>query len=378
MCRGAFCIKMDEKSFAYICNAVAIFLHEYVLLSYSMEGIMKTGITLKGRSFLTLKDYTTEEILYLLDLAKGLKAKKKKKPYPKNLEGALLEGKNIVLIFDKTSTRTRCSFEVAAFDEGAQVTFLTNSQMGKKESIEDTAKVLGRMYDGIEYRGFEMKVIKDLARHSGVPVWNGLTDDDHPTQVLADFLTVMEHTGKPLDKMKMAYIGDGRNNVSNALMIGAAKVGMHYSIGAPSELFPSEDLMAELDPITKETGSVIEVTTDPFEAVKGADVIYTDIWVSMGEEDQTASRIALLKGYQVTMELLKASGNEEVLFEHCLPSFHDLNTTVARQIHEQYGLTELEVTDEVFRSRHSVVFDEAENRMHTIKAVMVATMSDRL
>lgn len=354
------------------------FMHEYVLFFHSREERMKTGITLKGRSFLTLKDYTTEEIHYLLDLAQELKAKKKQAPYSAKLEGALLEGKNIVLIFDKTSTRTRCSFEVAAFDEGACVTFLTNSQMGKKESIEDTAKVLGRMYDGIEYRGFAMRVIKDLALHSGVPVWNGLTDDDHPTQVLADFLTAMEHTGKPLDKMKMAYIGDGRNNVSNALMIGAAKVGMQYSIAAPLELFPSEELLAELAPVAKASGSVITTTTDPYEAVKGADVIYTDIWVSMGEEDQTARRIALLKDYQVTMDLLRASGNEKVLFEHCLPSFHDLNTTVARQIHSEYGLTELEVTDEVFRSKHSVVFDEAENRMHTIKAVMVATMSDKL
>jgi ornithine carbamoyltransferase len=347
-------------------------------MDHYTEDSMNTGITLKGRSFLTLKDFTAEEIHYLLDLARELKAKKKKKPFTKNLEGALLEGKNIVLIFDKTSTRTRCSFEVAAFDEGACVTFLTNSQMGKKESIEDTAQVLGRMYDGIEYRGFAMQIVKDLALYSGVPVWNGLTDDDHPTQVLADFLTAMEHTGKPLNKMKMAYIGDGRNNVSNALMIGAAKVGMHYSIGAPLALFPSEDLIAELAPVAKETGSVISTTTDPYEAVKGADIIYTDIWVSMGEEDQTASRIALLKDYQVTMDLLRASGNEKVLFEHCLPSFHDLNTTVAKQIYEQYGLTELEVTDEVFRSSHSVVFDEAENRMHTIKAVMVATMSDKL
>ncbi|MDT4760900.1 ornithine carbamoyltransferase [Sphaerochaeta sp. PS] len=339
---------------------------------------MHTGITLKGRSFLTLKDYSTEEIHYLLDLAKELKAKKKGKAYAKNLEGSLLDKKNIVLIFDKTSTRTRCSFEVAAFDEGAQVTFLTNSQMGKKESIEDTAKVLGRLYDGIEYRGFAMQVIKDLATHSGVPVWNGLTDDDHPTQVLADFLTAMEHTGKPLNQMKMAYLGDGRNNVSNALMIGAAKVGMHYAIASPKELFPSRALMDELSGVAKQSGALLSVTTDPYEAVKGADVIYTDIWVSMGEEDQTEARISLLKEYQVTMDLLKASGNEHVLFEHCLPSFHDLHTSVAQQIHAQYGLTELEVTDEVFRSKHSVVFDEAENRMHTIKAVMVATMSDKL
>jgi ornithine carbamoyltransferase len=343
-----------------------------------MEERMEPQVNLKGRSFLTLKDYSREEILYLLDLSKELKAKKKNLGHSKKVDGRLLDGKNIVLIFDKTSTRTRCSFEVAAFDEGAHVTFLTNSQMGKKESIEDTAKVLGRMYDGIEYRGFSMQLVQDIALYSGVPVWNGLTDDDHPTQVLADFLTAMEHTGKPLHEMKMAYIGDGRNNVSNALMIGAAKVGMDYSVGTPEELSPSEKLLETLLPIAIESGCTITVTADPYEAVKGADIIYTDIWVSMGEEDQTEKRIALLKDYQVTMDLLKASGNPKVLFEHCLPSFHDLNTTVAKQINEQYGLKELEVTDEVFRSKHSVVFDEAENRMHTIKAVMVATMSDSL
>ncbi|MFA6845660.1 MAG: ornithine carbamoyltransferase [Sphaerochaetaceae bacterium] len=333
---------------------------------------------LKGRSFLTLKDYSTEEILFLLKLSQDLKAKKKGRPCDSCLSGHLLEGKNIVIIFDKTSTRTRCSFEVAAFDEGAQVTFLTNSQMGKKESIEDTAKVLGRMYDGIEYRGFSMALVKDLYAYSGVPVWNGLTDEDHPTQVLADFLTAMEYTGKPLNQMKLAYIGDGRNNVSNALMIGAAKVGMEYSIGTPSELYPSSALLEEMKAVAKSTGSDIKVCSDPYEAVKGADVVYTDVWVSMGEEAKTEERIKLLKPYQVTMDLLKASGNANVLFEHCLPAFHDLNTVIGRQIYEQYGLKELEVTDEVFRSSHSVVFDEAENRMHTIKAVMVATMSDKL
>jgi len=265
--------------------------------------------------------------------------------------------------------------EVAAFDEGAQVTFLTNSQMGKKESIEDTAKVLGRMYDGIQYRGFSPEVIREIATHSGVPVWNGLTDDDHPTQVLADVLTAMEHTGKEPKDLKFAYIGDGRNNVSNALMIGAAKLGMEYRIASPKELFPSRSLLEELAPSCKSSGAVITATTSIQEAVKGVDVIYTDVWVSMGEEDQTATRIALLKDYQVTMDVLQASGNPDVLFEHCLPSFHDLNTAVAQQIHDQFGLKELEVTDEVFRSKHSVVFDEAENRMHTIKAVMVATMT---
>ncbi|MDD3056764.1 MAG: ornithine carbamoyltransferase [Spirochaetia bacterium] len=334
--------------------------------------------SLKGRSFLTLKDFTTEEILALLHLSLELKAKKKGASYDAALQGKLLAGKNIVLIFDKSSTRTRCSFEVAAFDEGAQVTFLTNSQMGKKESIEDTAKVLGRLYDGIQYRGFSPAVIREIAQHSQVPVWNGLTDDDHPTQVLADVLTAMEHTGKDPKQLKFAYIGDGRNNVSNALMIGAAKLGMEYRIAAPKELFPEESLLASLAEDAKQSGAKIVVTTDPYEAVQGVDVIYTDVWVSMGEEDQTEKRVKLLKDYQVTMDLLKASSNPEVLFEHCLPSFHDLNTTVAQQIHEQFGLSELEVTDEVFRSSHSVVFDEAENRMHTIKAVMVATLTDLL
>ncbi len=331
-------------------------------------------VNLKGKSFLTLKDFSKEEILYLLDLSKQLKADKKAGVI-KTSNGALA-GKNIVLIFDKSSTRTRCSFEVAAYDEGAHVTFLTNSQMGKKESIEDTAKVLGRMYDGIQYRGFSQKLVEDLRDYSGVPVWNGLTDDDHPTQVLADFLTAMEHVDKPLDQMKLAYIGDGRNNVANALMIGCAKVGMDYSVGSPKPLFPSQKLLDELAPVAKESGCTISITTDPYEAVKGADIIYTDIWVSMGEEDQMAQRIALLKPYQVTMDLLKASGNESVVFEHCLPSFHDLETTVAKSVKEQYGLDEMEVTDEVFRSSHSVVFDEAENRMHTIKAVMVATLGN--
>jgi ornithine carbamoyltransferase len=333
---------------------------------------------LKGRSFLTLRDYSKDEILFLLNLAKGLKAKKKGEEHCATLDGHLLDGKNVVLIFDKSSTRTRCAFEVAAYDEGAHSTFLTNSQMGKKESIEDTAKVLGRMYDGIEYRGYSMQLVKDLATFSGVPVWNGLTDDDHPTQVLADFLTALEHTGKPIEKIKLAYIGDGRNNVSNALMIGAAKVGMDYSIGTPYELFPSTTLLSEMREVADENNSHINVYSNPYEAVLDADVIYTDVWVSMGEEAKTAERIKLLKPYQVTMKLLEASGNKNVIFEHCLPSFHDLGTAIGEQVFKEYGLKELEVTDEVFRSSHSVVFDEAENRLHTIKAVMVATMSDNL
>ncbi len=336
-------------------------------------------MNLKGRSFLTLKDYSKDEILYLIELAAQLKSKKKKGAYTDpGVSGKLLSGKNIVLLFDKTSTRTRCSFEVAAYDEGAGVTFLTNSQMGKKESLEDTAKVLGRLYDGIEYRGFKHSVVEDLAKYSGVPVWNGLTDDDHPTQVLADFLTAYEHLNKPLSEMKLAFIGDGRNNVANALMIGASKVGMDFAIGAPASLFPAASLTSECKAWADENNSTITITEDPFEAVKGADIIYTDIWCSMGEEDKMAERIAILKPYQVTKALMDASGKDNTIFEHCLPSFHDMNTTTAEYVYEKFGLKEMEVTDEVFRSSSSVVFDEAENRMHTIKAVMVATISDTL
>ncbi|HPY12662.1 MAG TPA: ornithine carbamoyltransferase [Sphaerochaeta sp.] len=326
---------------------------------------------MNGRSLLTLKDYTKDEILSLLELAKHLKAKKQGSAYPDHLRGKLLEGKNIVLIFDKSSTRTRCSFEVAAFDEGANVTFLTNSQMGKKESIEDTARVLGRLYDGIEYRGFEMSIVEDLARFSGVPVWNGLTDDDHPTQVLADVMTATEHTGKKADELSIAYVGDGRNNVSNALLIGSARLGYRYHIAAPPALFPSDDLLDW----ARGEGSDLLVTSDAEEAVKGVDVIYTDVWFSMGEEEKAGERIALLKEYQVNGALLAASGNEKVLFEHCLPAFHDRKTRVMADIFLRFGLSEMEVTDEVFRGAHSVVFDQAENRMHTIKAVMVATLT---
>jgi ornithine carbamoyltransferase len=328
-------------------------------------------MNLKGRSFLTLKDFTTEEVLYLLDLSAQLKAKKRA-----GRRDLLLQGKNIVLIFDKASTRTRCAFEVAAFDEGAQVTFLTNSQMGKKESIEDTAKVLGKYYDGLQYRGSSQQLVSDLARFSGIPVWNGLTDDDHPTQVLADFLTAQEHVDKPLNAMKMVYVGDGRNNMANALMIGAAKVGMDFTVAAPPQLFPDPKLLKELAQVAEATGSTIMCETDPFKAVQSADIIYTDVWVSMGEEAKTAERIALLEPYRVTMDLLRASGNPKVIFEHCLPSFHNLETSIGKEVFDIYGLKEMEVSDEVFRGPHSVVFDEAENRMHTIKAVMVATMGD--
>ena len=325
-------------------------------------------VNLRGRSLLTLKDFSPEEIRYLLDLSRELKMKKRS-----GLRGDLLAGKNVVLIFEKTSTRTRCAFEVAALDEGGCVTFLTNSQMGKKESIEDTAKVLGRFYDGIEFRGYKQETVEALAEYSGVPVWNGLTDLYHPTQVLADFLTAEEHLNKPVSKMKMVFVGDARNNVANSLMLSAAKMGMDYTALAPKELFPSDDLLKEVNEFAAYSGSIIEVTDDMEQAVGGADIIYTDVWVSMGEEDMFEERIKLLKPYQVTMEMLDATGNPDVIFEHCLPSFHDLETQVGREVYEKYGLKEMEVTDEVFRSRHSVVFDEAENRMHTIKAVMVAT-----
>jgi ornithine carbamoyltransferase len=328
------------------------------------------AVNLRGRHLLTLKDLTPEEILYMLELALDLKRKKRA-----GIRGNLLDGRNIVLLFEKASTRTRCAFETAAFDEGARVTFLTNSQMGKKESIEDTANVLGRFYDGIEFRGFHQETVEDLAAYSGVPVWNGLTDLYHPTQILADFLTVMEHCNKPLNKVKFVYAGDARNNMGNSLMIGAAKMGMHFVALAPKELFPSEELVAEMNEIAKETGAVIELSED-LDAVKGADVIYTDVWVSMGEEAMFEERIRQLKPYQVNMDMLRKTANDDVLFMHCLPAFHDTETEVAKDVKEKFGLDSMEVTDEVFRSKHSVVFDEAENRMHTIKAVMVATIGN--
>ncbi|MDP3448176.1 MAG: ornithine carbamoyltransferase [Eubacteriales bacterium] len=327
-------------------------------------------MNLRGRSFLTLLDYSPEEIRYLLDLSHSLKKEKAARVFPERLKH-----KNIVLIFDKTSTRTRCAFEVAALDEGAHVTYLSNSQMGKKESLEDTAKVLGRYYDAIEYRGFGQKIVEDLARFSGVPVWNGLTDSDHPTQVLADLMTIEEYAQKPLNRMKLAYVGDARNNMGNSLMIGCAKMGMAFTAVAPRVLWPDEDLTARMLELAKTTGARIEFS-ESLDAVVGADAVYTDVWVSMGEEAQFAARIKQLEPYRVTMELLKKTGNPDVLFLHCLPSFHDLETAVGREIFEKYGLKEMEASDEAFRSRHSVVFDEAENRMHTIKAVMVATLGD--
>ncbi len=327
-------------------------------------------VNLKGRHFITLKDFTPEEIRYMLNLAADLKAKKRA-----GIRGNLLEGKNVVLLFEKTSTRTRCAFEVGAFDEGANVTFLTNSQMGKKETIEDTAKVLGRYYDGIEFRGFKQETVDELAKHAGVPVWNGLTDLYHPTQILADFLTVMEHVDKPLNKVKFVYAGDARNNMGNSLMIGAAKMGMHFVGLAPKELFPSEELVNEMKEICKQTGGQISLT-DNVDDVEGADVIYTDVWVSMGEEHLFEERIKQLKPYQVNMDMIKKTGNSNVIFMHCLPSFHDNLTVVGADIEKKFGISEMEVTDEVFRSKHSVVFDEAENRMHTIKAVMCATIGN--
>lgn len=327
---------------------------------------------LRNRSYLTLLDFSPKEMQFLLDLSAELKKAK----YA-GTEQQKLKGKNIVLLFEKDSTRTRCSFEVAAYDQGAHVTYLgpTGSQMGKKESTADTARVLGRMYDGIEYRGYSQKTVEDLAKYSGVPVWNGLTDADHPTQVLADFLTAQEHLHKPYNEMVFVYSGDGRNNVANALMIGAAKMGMDFRMVSPKSLFPAQDLLDKCLAVAAETGGKITCTDNIAEGVKDADVIYTDVWVSMGEPESVwEERVNLLKPYQVNMEMLNMTGNPNVLFEHCLPAFHDLNTAVGMDIYKKFGLKEMEVTDEVFESKHSVVFDEAENRMHTIKAVMVATL----
>lgn len=327
-------------------------------------------INLKGRDFLTLKDFSTEEIEYLLNLSQNLKDKKRA-----GIKGDLLEGKNIVLLFEKSSTRTRCAFEVACADEGGYVTFLgmADSQFGKKESVEDSAKVLSRFYDGIEFRGFSHKTVEDLAKYSDVPVWNGLTDKYHPTQILADFLTIKEYVNKPLNKVKFVYVGDARNNMGNSLMIGASKMGMDFIALAPKSLWPSKELVKEMEEVNKATGGNIKLTEN-IDDILGADVIYTDVWVSMGEEDLFEERIKILKPYQVNKEMLNKTGNKDVIFLHCLPSFHDLETKVSKDVFEKYGLKEMEVTDEVFRSKNSKVFDEAENRMHTIKAIMVATI----
>ena len=331
------------------------------------------GFNIKGKSLLTLKDYSVKEMNYLLDLARDLKRAKYS-----GVEQPTMKGKNIALIFEKSSTRTRCAFEVGALDQGAHVTYLgpTGSQMGKKESAADTARVLGRMYDGIEYRGFSQETVEDLAKYSGVPVWNGLTDQFHPTQILADFLTIQEHKGY-LKGIKFAYVGDGRNNMGNSLMIGSAKMGLDFRIVAPKELFPEEDLVNEAREIAKETGSKITLTDSIEEGITGVDAIYTDVWVSMGEPDEVwEKRIKMLKPYQVNMDMMNMA-DDEAIFMHCLPAFHDTKTIVGKEIHEKFGLESMEVTDEVFESKHSVVFDEAENRMHTIKAVMVATAGNQ-
>ncbi|WP_434329122.1 ornithine carbamoyltransferase [Mycoplasma capricolum] len=328
------------------------------------------ALNLKGKSFLKLLDFSPREIRYLLDLSRDLKRAK----YAGN-EVQTMQGKNVVLLFQKDSTRTRCAFEVAALDQGAHVTYLgpSGSQFGKKESVADTAKVLGRMYDAIEFRGYEQSVVEDLAKYSGVPVYNGLTNEFHPTQILADFLTVEEYKGN-LKGLKFVFAGDTRNNVATSLMVGCAKMGMNFVGAAPKELWPSEDLVNQSKEIAKETNATISFVEDMKQACSDADVIYTDVWVSMGEPAEVwESRINLLKPFQVNMDAIKVA-KPDVIFMHCLPSFHDLNTEVGRQIYEKFGIPEMEVTNEVFESKHSVVFEEAENRLHTIKAVMVATI----
>ena len=327
-------------------------------------------MNLYGRNFLTLLDYTPEEIAYLLDLAAELKEKKHK-----GIPTEVLKGKNIVLLFEKDSTRTRCSFETAAFDLGMHATYLgpTGSQMGKKESIKDTARVLGRIYDGIEYRGFDQSVVECLANYSGVPVWNGLTNQYHPTQILADLLTIKEHKGT-LKGLTMAYFGDARYNMGNSLMIGCAKMGLHFRGVAPRELWPSAELVEKCKEIAKATSATITLTEDVKEGASGADIIVTDVWVSMGEADSVwAERIKALKPYQVNSDLMKLA-KPDAIFLHCLPSFHNLETKIGMEVYQKFGLDGLEVTEEVFEGPQSVVFDEAENRLHTIKAVIYATM----
>ena len=329
-------------------------------------------MNLKKRNFLTLLDYTPEEIRYLLDLSKDLKNKKHN-----HIEHKYLPNKNIVLLFEKTSTRTRCAFEVAGLDLGMGVTYLDrgSSQMGKKESIADTAKVLGRMYDGIEYRGYDQKIVEELAANAGVPVWNGLTTEFHPTQMLEDILTVEENFGT-LKGIKLVFMGDARNNVANSLMVVCAKMGMHFVACAPKHLWPAEDLVQKCQAIAEENGAILEFTEDVLEGTKDANVIYTDVWVSMGEPEEVWNeRIKLLLPYQVNKKVMD-NASENAIFLHCLPSFHDLNTTIGKEIYEKYGLKEMEVTNEVFNSDKSKVFDEAENRLHTIKAVVYATMRD--
>ncbi len=331
-------------------------------------------INLKNRSLLTLLDFSPEEIDHLLRLASSLKEEKRS-----GTERPRLAGKNIALIFEKDSTRTRCSFEVAAFDQGANVTYLgpNGSQIGRKESTRDTARVLGRIYDGIEYRGYGQEIVEELARYAGVPVWNGLTDEFHPTQVLCDLLTMREHSSKPLSEVSFCFIGDARNNMGNSLMTGAAKMGMDFRAVCPESCTPDEELVAICRDIARETGGSISICTDPAEGVKGCDFIYTDVWVSMGENSKIwEERIRLLTPYRVDGRLMASTGKKDTKFMHCLPAFHNLDTVTAREIHVRFGITEMEVTDEVFESAASIVFDQAENRMHTIKAVMVATIGN--
>jgi ornithine carbamoyltransferase len=330
------------------------------------------AFNLRNRNFLKLLDFSPKEIKFLLDLSADLKKAKYS-----GTEQPRLTGKNIALIFEKSSTRTRCAFEVAAYDQGAHVTYLgpSGSQIGGKESMADTARVLGRMYDGIEYRGFGQEVVEELGKYAGVPVWNGLTNEFHPTQILADFLTMMEHSDKPLHEITFAYVGDARNNMGNSLMIGAAKMGMKFRSVAPKSVQPTDELVAQANEIAKETGAEIIVTDNVNEGVKGCDFIYTDVWVSMGEPDEVwKERIELLKPYQVNKAMMDATGNPKCKFMHCLPAFHNKETKVGADIYEKFGLDGMEVTEEVFESEASIVFDEAENRMHTIKAVMVATL----
>jgi len=329
-------------------------------------------IQLKNRNFLKLLDFTPEEIGYLLDLSAELKRAKKN-----GVEKKHLKGKNIALIFEKSSTRTRCAFEVAAFDQGANVTYLgpSGSQIGQKESMKDTARVLGRMYDGIEYRGFGQNIVEELGKYSGVPVWNGLTNEFHPTQILADFLTMKEHSDKPLSKIKFCYLGDARNNMGNSLMVGAAKLGMDFRAAAPKDCQPSSELQSQCREIAGQTGAKITISENIEEAVKDCDFLYTDVWVSMGEPDNVwAERIQLLIPYQVNKKVLELTENPNVKFLHCLPAFHNRETKVGNEIYRKFGIEAMEVTEEIFESEASVVFDQAENRLHTIKAVMVATL----
>jgi ornithine carbamoyltransferase len=330
--------------------------------------------SLKSRHFLKLLDFTKEEIQYLLELSFELKKSKKEKTEVKKLTG-----KNIALIFEKTSTRTRCAFEIAAYDQGANTTYLgpTGSQIGHKESMKDTARVLGAMYDGIEYRGFGQSIVEELAAYAGVPVWNGLTDEYHPTQVLADFMTMKEFNSKPLHEMKFCYLGDARNNMGNSLMVGCAKMGIDFRAATPSICKPGKQLVQTCEELARQSGAKITITEDVKEAVKDADYLYTDVWVSMGEADSVwEQRIDLLKPYQVNSRAMELTGNPDVKFLHCLPAFHNRETKVGEEIYKKFGLDALEVTEEVFESKASIVFEEAENRVHTIKAVMVATLGE--